>query len=581
MPKLFKISLILFTLVWCFTLTAQQNALFTDADPYAVTQNFTDTPGDILAAYDIDALTGETGNLGCEYAFGYLWVTARGIVDPVNKLWKIDISGTPVVVASYPQGNTDAWGWRDLCSDGTYLYASVTNLVEQIDPATGLTTGVTIPGPIAPNRALAYDPATDHFWTASFTSPLYEFDRTGTVINTFPSVVSMYGAGWDDYTAGGPWLWVNGDPGTTISQVDPVTGLATGLSYPVGGGSDGGLDIDQDLYPGLVVGVSMMQATPDSVIVVEIDASSGGGTFSDEFDSYTAGVQLVAQNNVDWDTWSGGGGTAEDPFVSNAFSYSGSNSVVEIPGNDFIKRHGDKTTGKWYMSFFFYIQAANSGYFNTMNDFDGTFVWGMDTFFDVGGGGRVDTTGGGGGGANDVNFTWAIGQWNQALIVWDLDATPPVAEFWTGTDDPLTLVATWDFTQGGTKPTQLAVNDFYGGASTDEMYIDNYTFGDIMPQIVPVELSSFTANVNNGVVELNWTTATETNNQGFDVEKNSGDGFQKIGFVPGFGTSTDIHNYSYVDGSVEEGTYSYRLKQVDYDGTFEYSNAVEVDITVP
>ena len=55
------------------------------------------------------------------------------------------------------------------------------------------------------------------------------------------------------------------------------------------------------------------------------------------------------------------------------------------------------------------------------------------------------------------------------MISVDLDATPPTAEFWIGTSDPLTMVATWDWTQGGTKPTMLAVNDFFGGSSTDEM----------------------------------------------------------------------------------------------------------------
>ncbi len=99
--------------------------------------------------------------------------------------------------------------------------------------------------------------------------------------------------------------------------------------------------------------------------------------------------------------------------------------------------------------------------------------------------------------------------------------------------------------------------------------------------IVPVELTSFAANVNENNVTLNWTTATELNNQGFDVERNSGNGFEKIGFVAGFGTSTEIHTYSYVDGSLQEGTYTYRLKQVDFDGTFEYSDVVEVDVAIP
>jgi hypothetical protein len=99
--------------------------------------------------------------------------------------------------------------------------------------------------------------------------------------------------------------------------------------------------------------------------------------------------------------------------------------------------------------------------------------------------------------------------------------------------------------------------------------------------IIPVELTSFAANVNENNVTLNWTTATELNNQGFDVERNSGNGFEKIGFVAGFGTSSEIHTYSYVDGSLQQGSYTYRLKQVDFDGTFEYSDVVEVDVIAP
>jgi hypothetical protein len=109
--------------------------------------------------------------------------------------------------------------------------------------------------------------------------------------------------------------------------------------------------------------------------------------------------------------------------------------------------------------------------------------------------------------------------------------------------------------------------------------IDNFAIYFTDP--VPVELTSFAANVSDGNVTLNWSTSTETNNQGFDVERNSGSGFEKIGFVAGFGTSSEINNYSYVDASVQEGTYTYRLKQVDYDGTSEYSETIEVDVIAP
>ena len=98
---------------------------------------------------------------------------------------------------------------------------------------------------------------------------------------------------------------------------------------------------------------------------------------------------------------------------------------------------------------------------------------------------------------------------------------------------------------------------------------------------MPVELSSFTANVNGTDVNLTWSTATETNNNGFEVQRKSGEEFVTIGFVRGNGTTTEIQNYSYTDSKLPIGGYSYRLKQVDFDGSFEYSNVVNVDLTAP
>jgi hypothetical protein len=98
---------------------------------------------------------------------------------------------------------------------------------------------------------------------------------------------------------------------------------------------------------------------------------------------------------------------------------------------------------------------------------------------------------------------------------------------------------------------------------------------------VPVELASFTASASAGVVELNWITATETNNQGFEVQRSNGSEFETIAFVDGNGTTTATQAYSYTDRSVDVGVYTYRLKQVDFDGTFEYSNVIEVDVPAP
>ncbi|PIS44203.1 MAG: hypothetical protein COT22_11815 [Ignavibacteria bacterium CG08_land_8_20_14_0_20_37_9] len=107
---------------------------------------------------------------------------------------------------------------------------------------------------------------------------------------------------------------------------------------------------------------------------------------------------------------------------------------------------------------------------------------------------------------------------------------------------------------------------------------------------LPVELSSFSAIVKGDEVELNWQTATEVNNYGFEIERTSprpspqgeggeaGRGWEKIGFVEGHGNSNSPKNYSFEDKSVESGKYSYRLKQIDNNGGFSYSQEVEVKV---
>jgi len=100
--------------------------------------------------------------------------------------------------------------------------------------------------------------------------------------------------------------------------------------------------------------------------------------------------------------------------------------------------------------------------------------------------------------------------------------------------------------------------------------------------IVPVEMTSFTADVQNTDVQLSWITATEKNNQGFEVQRSkSGGEFEALSFVQGNGTTTETQYYSYTDKNLAEGEYTYRLKQVDYNGSFEYSNNIIVEVETP
>jgi hypothetical protein len=101
--------------------------------------------------------------------------------------------------------------------------------------------------------------------------------------------------------------------------------------------------------------------------------------------------------------------------------------------------------------------------------------------------------------------------------------------------------------------------------------------------IVPVELTSFSASIAGSSVELSWLTATEVNNQGFEIlrsAQNNND-WQKIGFVPGFGTTTEPKSYSFTDHSVSSGKYYYKLKQIDFDGSFSYSKVIDAEVSLP
>ncbi|MDH3268880.1 MAG: T9SS type A sorting domain-containing protein [Ignavibacteria bacterium] len=125
-------------------------------------------------------------------------------------------------------------------------------------------------------------------------------------------------------------------------------------------------------------------------------------------------------------------------------------------------------------------------------------------------------------------------------------------------------------------------------------YTNQFVFGNTLgeltlaqlPAVIPVELTSFTADANGNDVILSWQTATETNNSGFDILREvypangraQNNNWNKIGFIEGHGTTTQENNYSYADKNLGPGRYSYRLVQIDFDGTRTESEEVNVEI---
>ncbi|MCZ7601670.1 MAG: T9SS type A sorting domain-containing protein [Melioribacteraceae bacterium] len=147
-----------------------------------------------------------------------------------------------------------------------------------------------------------------------------------------------------------------------------------------------------------------------------------------------------------------------------------------------------------------------------------------------------------------------------------------------------TLSTTLSLTLNDGDEIWFRISDTDDSGSDHGLGIDDFQFNpDSDP--LPVELKSFSAEYVNNSVQLNWETATETNNAGFEVQRqNSESGTQNsdwevLTFIPGHGTTNSQKYYSYVDSDLPNADkVSYRLRQIDNDGTDAYSKTVEVDL---
>ncbi len=133
--------------------------------------------------------------------------------------------------------------------------------------------------------------------------------------------------------------------------------------------------------------------------------------------------------------------------------------------------------------------------------------------------------------------------------------TPPYGNY---SDTYLTIVTgdarTVPFTTGG---------NFF----TSRELVGEVDYNDL----VPVELASFNASASGNTVSLNWATASELNNSGFQIERQAENSvWENAGFVEGHGTISSTQYYSFIDGNLKQGKYSYRLKQIDYNGSSKY-----------
>ncbi len=172
------------------------------------------------------------------------------------------------------------------------------------------------------------------------------------------------------------------------------------------------------------------------------------------------------------------------------------------------------------------------------------------------------------------SFSWIGQEFRKSMAA--LDVETGMATGWD--PNPITYV--------GDPPSEIYALDvidstvYMGGLFYEVMDKLQQIFAGVSEDIVPVELVNFNANVVSNAIELIWATATEVNNSGFEIHRKDqkDNEWETIGFMPGFGTTTEPKSYSFIDNDITTGIYKYRLKQIDFDGTFEYSTQIEVAV---
>ena len=184
---------------------------------------------------------------------------------------------------------------------------------------------------------------------------------------------------------------------------------------------------------------------------------------------------------------------------------------------------------------------------------------------------------------------WVDDSTNIALTAWGDDPiTPEVDGFVTGELLAYRIWSTSFQLEAGVPPIDVDVTyDSCDGrpplcTESGEYERDSLTFLSeltVSPPL-PVELLSFDAVVRRTEVTLRWVTTSETNNAGFEIQLQSGDDWDALGFVEGHGTTTEAQTYSFMVGDMTVGAHTFRLKQIDFNGAFDYSPEVEAVIEV-
>jgi plastocyanin len=382
------------------------------------------------------------------------------------------------------------------------------------------------------------------------------------------------------------WTVSGFNPHTTTSTSVPVGATTWDYSFTGVG--------DSFTYIVTVAGVYEYECTIHSPLMDGSFSTDVPTPFIEDFD-YTTNENLTLHG---WVAHSGSG-TQPQTVVTPGLTFTGYPSsgignaaLLDNNGEDISRTFTPVTSGSVYMSFMVKVDAAATGYFihyssnplSTANYRGRVWIEGSGTnlafklSFST-----SDTT------STPYDYTTGVpyhvivkyeitsGTLNDFVSLYIFSSTNPVT-----TTEP--AVPTIGPIANGTvnadiEPGSVCLRQYN---ASQNITVDGIRIATSWSDVVPVELTSFNAIVKNNSISLNWTTATELNNSGFEIERKLGNpNWSKIAFVKGHGTSTIPNKYSYTDTKLSSGNYTYRLKQIDFDGSYKYSNIVEASIDFP
>ena len=234
-------------------------------------------PWDRIEDVNISGVTGYMQVQGCEFVGDRWWITGGGGAAGGRNFYTFDTDGN--YLGSVPQPGTGAFGWFDMAYDGQYVYGSDSHVIVGVDQSGA--PQVTMNSPLNPTRALAYDPASDHFWISDFSSDLYEINRQGETVHVVTNSDSLQITGMTWYAADpdGYKLYIfaqnpaSGGTQTQLWRMHPVSHnfeLTTTLEANLGDHS-GGLTITSDWNSTLLVlGGILQNSTGDRLGIYEI-----------------------------------------------------------------------------------------------------------------------------------------------------------------------------------------------------------------------------------------------------------------------------------------------------------------------